>query len=161
MMLRKRKPWTNICLFCVPLEFQPQMKNWAFCDSNGFLNHTKKCPYKQSYFAGSAKCYMKPFSKLLTSVQGWCEIRCAFLKLQKICQNTYNQGHSPHPIILKHLTSLPSAQLFSIQNLDRLRELVKLYFIKKEWPTQIQIHLYLVLGRRYLIFCKKKTIFQL
>jgi hypothetical protein len=36
---RKRKSWTIISLFCVPLEFQPEMKNWIFRHSTGFLNY--------------------------------------------------------------------------------------------------------------------------
>ena len=35
-----RKPWTIIGLFCIPLEFQPKMKNWIYRHSTGFLNYT-------------------------------------------------------------------------------------------------------------------------
>ena len=38
--LRKRKSWTIIGLFDVPLEFQPRMKNWIYHHSTGFLNYT-------------------------------------------------------------------------------------------------------------------------
>jgi hypothetical protein len=38
--LRKRKSWTIIGLFYVPLEFQPKMKNWIYHHSTGFLNYT-------------------------------------------------------------------------------------------------------------------------
>jgi hypothetical protein len=38
--LRKRKSWTIIGLFNVPLEFQPKMKNWIYHHSTGFLNCT-------------------------------------------------------------------------------------------------------------------------
>jgi hypothetical protein len=38
--LRKKKSWTIISLFCVPLEFQPKMKNWNCRHSIGFLNYT-------------------------------------------------------------------------------------------------------------------------
>jgi hypothetical protein len=37
--LRKRKSWTIIGLFYVPLEFQPKMKNWIYHHSTGFLNY--------------------------------------------------------------------------------------------------------------------------
>jgi hypothetical protein len=38
--LRKRKSWTIIGMFYVPLEFQPKMKNWIYHHSTGFLNYT-------------------------------------------------------------------------------------------------------------------------
>jgi hypothetical protein len=38
--LKKKKSWTIISLFCVPLEFQPKMKNWNCRHSIGFLNYT-------------------------------------------------------------------------------------------------------------------------
>ena len=38
--LRKRKFWTIIGMFYVPLEFQPKMKNWIYHHSTGFLNYT-------------------------------------------------------------------------------------------------------------------------
>ena len=38
--LRKRKSWTIICLFYVPLEFQPKMKNWIYHHSTRFLIYT-------------------------------------------------------------------------------------------------------------------------
>ena len=36
--LRKRKFWTIIGLFYVPLEYQSKMKNWIYYHSTGFLN---------------------------------------------------------------------------------------------------------------------------
>ena len=38
--LWKRKSWTIIGLFYIPLEFQPKMKNWIYHHSTGFLNYT-------------------------------------------------------------------------------------------------------------------------
>ena len=38
--LRKRKSWTIIGLFYVPLEFQPKTNNWIYLHSTGFLNDT-------------------------------------------------------------------------------------------------------------------------
>ena len=37
--LRKRKSWTIVGLFYVPLEFQPNMKHWIYHHSTGFLNY--------------------------------------------------------------------------------------------------------------------------
>ena len=38
--LWKRKFWTIIGMFYVPLEFLPKMKNWIYHYSTGFLNYT-------------------------------------------------------------------------------------------------------------------------
>ena len=38
--LRKKKSWTIIGLFYVPLEFQPKMEKWIYHHSTGFLNYT-------------------------------------------------------------------------------------------------------------------------
>ena len=40
LYLRKRKYWTIIGLFYVPLEFQPKMKNRTYHHYTGFLNYT-------------------------------------------------------------------------------------------------------------------------
>ena len=37
---RERKSWIIIDLLCVPLEFQPQMENWIYRHSTGFLSYT-------------------------------------------------------------------------------------------------------------------------
>jgi hypothetical protein len=39
--LRKRKSWTIVGLFYIPLKFQPKMKNWIYHLSTGFLNYTR------------------------------------------------------------------------------------------------------------------------
>ena len=49
--LQKRISWTIICLFYVPLEFQPKMKNWIY---HHWIPKLHKCPFKQRYIAGSA-----------------------------------------------------------------------------------------------------------
>ena len=38
--IRKRKSWIIIGMLCVPLEFQPSLKNWIYRHSTGFLNYT-------------------------------------------------------------------------------------------------------------------------
>jgi len=51
----------------VLLEFQPKMKKldlWSLY----WIRKLHKCPYKQHYIAGSAKCSTKPLSKLLTYI---------------------------------------------------------------------------------------------
>ena len=107
-----------------PLEFQPKRKNWIYHHSTGFLNYTSVLS-NSGYIAGSAKCSTKPLSKLLTCIlsgvktgasvtvtlatRGVVWIRCGFWRSVK---STYNLGPSPPAIALKHLTSLPSTQLF-------------------------------------------------
>jgi hypothetical protein len=89
-----------------------------------------KCPFKQRYIAGCAKCSMKPLSKLLT-----CILSAVQTGLQSYCDTSYlrdgvnqmwilknskdlleyiqSRSLSSSPVIaLKHLISLPSTQLF-------------------------------------------------
>jgi hypothetical protein len=87
------------------------------------------CPFKQRYIAGSAKCSTKSHSKLLTCIpsavkaglQGYCDTSYSRGGVNQmwILKNSkdlleYIQSRSPCPptIALKHLTSLPSMQLF-------------------------------------------------
>ena len=83
------------------------------------------------YIAGSAKCSTKPLSKLLASflldvnieLQSSCDTsyskggvnQCGFWRSLKIVYSTYSQGPSP-AITFKHLTPLPSTQLFPTQS---------------------------------------------
>jgi hypothetical protein len=78
-----------------------------------WIHKLHKCPFKQRYITGSAKCSMKYLSKLLicilsavkTGLHSYCDTTL------KICYSTYNLGCSPPVISIKHLTSLPSTQL--------------------------------------------------
>ena len=106
-----------------PLEFQPKRKNWIYHHSTGFLNYTSVLS-NSGYIAGSAKCSTKPLSKLLT-----CILSGVKTGLQSYCDTSYSRGgvnqmwilknskdlleycNTP-AIALKHLTSLPSTQLF-------------------------------------------------
>jgi hypothetical protein len=138
--LRKRKSWPIISLFYVPLEFQPLY----------WIPKLHKCPFKQRYIAGIAKCSSKPLSKLLT-----CLLLAVKTGLQSYCDTSYSRGSVNQMWILKsskdlleyiqsrplsscnsikQLTSLPFARLFHTLK-DRLRELVHLCVIKIEWPT--------------------------
>ena len=56
--LRKRKSWTIIGLFYVPLEFQPKMKNWIY--HHYWIPKLHNCPFKHRHIAGPAKCSTKP-----------------------------------------------------------------------------------------------------
>ena len=111
-----------------------------------------KCPFKQRYIAGSAKCSTKPLSKLLT-----CILSVVKTGLQSYCDTSYSRGGVNQMWILKNskdlleyiqsrsLSSCNSIKTFDFSTLyttiphsklkDRLRELVQLYFIKKKWPT--------------------------
>jgi hypothetical protein len=76
--------------------------------------------FKQHYIAGSAKCSTKPLSKLVTCIQSYCDTSYSwggvnqmwFWWTLKICYSTYNLGPFPPAVALKHLTILPSTQLF-------------------------------------------------
>ena len=65
--LRKKKSWEIIGLCDVPLEFHPNMKNWIFRYSTGFLNYASVLT-NSVCIAGFAKCSTKLTSKLLTSI---------------------------------------------------------------------------------------------
>ena len=84
-----------------------------------------KWPYKQCYIAGSTKCSTKPFSKLLSCIlsvvkagfHSCCDTSYSRggvnqMWILKICRSTYNLNPSHPAIALKHVTSLPSTQLF-------------------------------------------------
>ena len=51
----RRNSWTIIDLLSVHLELKQRMKNWIYWCNLGI-----KCPYKQRYIAGSARCSTKP-----------------------------------------------------------------------------------------------------
>ena len=136
-----------ICLFYVPLEFQPKMKNWSYHHFTGFLK-VHNCPFKQRYIAGSAKCFMKPLSILLI---------CILSVVVKTGLQSYRGTSSPRGgvnqmwilktsndlaeyIQSRSLSSCNSIKTFDFSTLyttiphsklyDRLRRLVQLCFIK-------------------------------
>jgi len=107
-----------------------------------------KCPFKQRYIAGSAKCSTKPLSTLLT-----CILSAVKTGLQSYRDTSYSRGGVNQMWILKNskelleyiqsmsLSSCNSIKTFDSFTLyttiphstlkDRLRGLVH----KKEWPT--------------------------
>ena len=92
-----------------------------------------KCPYKQRYIAGSAKCSTKPLSKLLTSilsaVKSWLQSYCStafsrsgvnqmwILKNSKDLLDIMKSRSLSFCDSLRLLTSLPSILPFLIPNL--------------------------------------------
>jgi hypothetical protein len=106
-----------------------------------------KCPFKQRYIAGSAKCTTKPLSKLLI-----CILPAVKTRLQSYCDPSYSRGGVNQMWILKNskdlleyiqsrsLSSCNSIKTFDFSTLyttiphsklnDKLKELVQLCFIK-------------------------------
>ena len=82
--ITKRKSRTSIGLLYVPLEFQPKMQNWIY---HHWIPKLHKCPFKQRYIVGSAKCSTKPLSKLLT-----CTLSAVKTGLQSYCDTSYSRG---------------------------------------------------------------------
>ena len=91
--VRKRKSWTIIGLFYVPLEFQPKMNSIYH---HYWIPKLHKCPFKQCCIAGSAKCSKKPLSKLLT-----CILSAVKAELQSCCDTSYSKGDMNQMWILK------------------------------------------------------------
>jgi hypothetical protein len=130
-----------------------------------------KCPFKQRYIAGSAKCSTKPLSKLLT-----CILSAVNTGLQSYCDTSYSRGGVNQMWILKNskdlleyiqsrsLSSCNSIKTFDFSTLyttiphsklkDKLRELVQLCFMKKNGQRRYKN---LVLGRD-ILFCKTPLI---
>jgi hypothetical protein len=104
----------------------------------------RKCPFKQRYIAGSAKCSTKPLSKLLT-----CILSAVKTGLQSYCDTSYSRDGVNQMSILKNSEDLleyiqsfcNSIKTFDFSTLyttiphakltDKLRELVQLCFMKK------------------------------
>ena len=106
-----------------------------------------KCPFKQRYSAGSAKCSTKPLSKLLT-----CILSAVKTGLQSYCDTSYSSGGVNQMWILqtfkdmlefiqsRSLSSCNTIKTFDFSTLyatfphsnlkGKLRELVQLCFIK-------------------------------
>ena len=130
-----------------------------------------KCPYKQRYIAGSAKCSTKPLSKLLTSI-----LTAIKDGLHSYCDTCYSRNGVNQMWILKNskdlldyiqsrsLSSCLSIKTFDFSTLyttiphsklkDKLSELVRLCFMKKNGQRRYK---YLVLGRDKPYFVKFHT----
>jgi hypothetical protein len=127
-----------------------------------------KCPCKQRYVYGSAKCSTKPLSKLLT-----CILLAVKTGFPSYCDTSYSRGGVNQMWILKNsndmleyiqfrsLSSCNSIKTVYFSTLyttiphsklkDRLRELVQLCFIKKNGQRRYK---YLVLRRDRSYFVK-------
>ena len=130
-----------------------------------------KCPYKQRYIAGSAKCSTKPLSKLLTSI-----LSAVKDGLQSYCDTSFSRGGVNQMWILKNskdlLEYIKSRSLSSCKNIktydfstlyttiphsklkERLKELVQLCFVKKSGERRYK---YLVIGRNKSYFVKNHS----
>ena len=60
-----------------------------------------KCPFKQHYISGSAKCSTKPLSTLLT-----CILSVVKTRLQSYCDTSYSRGSVNQMWILKNSKDL-------------------------------------------------------
>jgi hypothetical protein len=110
-----------------------------------------KCPFKQRYFTGSAKCSTKPLSKLLT-----CILSAVKTGLQSYCDTSYSRGGVNQLWILKNSKDLleyiqsrslscNSIKTFDLSTLyttiphskrkNKLREFGPTVFHKEEWST--------------------------
>jgi hypothetical protein len=127
-----------------------------------------KCPFKQRYIAGAAKCSTKPLSKLLT-----CILLAVKTRLQSYCDTSYSRGGVNQMWIPKNskdlLEYIQSRSISSCNNIktfdfstlyttiphsklkNKLREFVQLCFIKKNGQRRYK---YLVLGRDRSYFVK-------
>jgi hypothetical protein len=127
-----------------------------------------KCPFKQRYIAGSAKCSTKPLSKLLT-----CILLAVNTGFQSYCDTSYSRGGVNQMWMLKNskdlleyiqyrsISSCNSIKTFYFSTLyttiphsklkDTLRELVQLCFIKKNDQRRYK---YLVQGKDRSYFVK-------
>jgi hypothetical protein len=121
--LRKRKSWTIVGLFYVPLEFQLKMKNWIYLHSTGFLKYTSVLsksailPNDTSYTRGGVN-------------QMWILTNSKDL-LEYIQSRSLSSCNSIKTFDFSTLyTTIPHSKLK-----DRLRELVQLCLHKKEWLT--------------------------
>ena len=128
-----------------------------------------KCPFKQRYIDGSAKCSTKPLSKLLT-----CFLSAVKTGHQSYCDTSYSRSGVNQMWILKNLkdmleyiqsrsfSSCNSVNTFDFSTLytiiphskDKLREVLQLCFIKKNGERRYK---YIVLERDRSYFVKKKT----
>ena len=63
-----------------------------------WIRKLHKCPYKQRYIAGSAKCSTKPLSKLLTCILSAVKLT----GLQSYCDTSFSRGGVNQMWILKN-----------------------------------------------------------
>ena len=130
-----------------------------------------KCPYKQRYIAGSAKCSTKPVSKLLTSI-----LTAVKEGLQSYCDTSYSRSGVNEMWILKNskdlidiLTSRSLSECNSIKTFDfstlyttiphaqlksRMKDLIHRCFSKKSGEPRYR---YIVVGREKTYFVKHNS----
>ena len=144
--LPKRKSWIIIGLFYVPLEFQPKIKTkWIFHHCIGYLNYISVLT-NNGILLGLSKLLTSILSAIKDGLQSYCETvysilevswhKCGYLKIPKDLLE-YTQSNS--------FSSCNSIKTFDFSTLytsiqhsklkDKLKELVLLCFLKKEWPT--------------------------
>ena len=126
------------------------MKKWIY--HHYWIPKLHNCYCKQRYIAGSAKCSMKPLSKLLTYI-----LAAVKIGLRSYCDTSYSRDEVNQMWILKYipartLSSCNIIKTFDFSALyttipndrlkDKLRELVQLCFIKKNGQRRYK---YLVL----------------
>ena len=130
-----------------------------------------KCPYKQRFIAGSAKCSTKPLSKLLTSI-----LTAVKTGLQKYCDISYSMSGINQMWILKNSKDLmdilrsrsfsccKSIKTFDFSTLyttiphtqlkTRLKDLIRRSFFKKNGERRYK---YLVIGRDNAYFVRNHS----
>ena len=144
MTLRKRKSWTIIDLFYVPLEFQPKMNNLIYHHSTGFLYYTSVLS-NSAILLGLTNAPRHLF-KLLT-----CFLSAVKGGLQSQCDTSYSRGGGNQMWILKNSKNLleykQSRSLSSCNNIKtyynyssllaegQIKGVGPTVFHKKEWPT--------------------------
>jgi hypothetical protein len=85
-----------------------------------------KCPFKQRYIAGSAKCSTKPVSKLLT-----CILSAVKTGIQSYCDTSYSRGGVNQMWILKNSKDLLEyIQSWSLSSCDSIKTLTSLPFTR-------------------------------
>ena len=115
---------------------KPHVRNWvtymyplvpSYLPSLYWISKLHKCPFKQRYIAGSAKCSTKPLSKLLT-----CILSAVKTGLQSYCDTSYSRGGVNQMWILKNskdmleyiqsrsLSSCNSIKIFDFSTTTRL-----------------------------------------
>jgi hypothetical protein len=134
-----------------------------------WIPNLHKCSFKQRYIAGSAKCSTKPLSKLLT-----CILSAVKTGFQSYSDTSHSMGGVNQMWILESknmleyiqsmslssCSSIKTFDLFTLHTIiphsklkDRLRELVQLYFMKKNDQRRYK---YPVLGRDRFYFLRKQ-----
>ena len=92
--LRKRKSWTIIGLFYVPLEFQPKVKNWIYHHSTGFLNYTSI--FQTVLYCCVCQMLHETSFQLLT-----CILSAVKTGLKSYCDTSYSRGGVNQMLILQ------------------------------------------------------------